>query len=722
MLRRGIALTSLIAAGLLLHACAGAGGSAYNESPNRLSETAPTAREMEAPLRTQEAESLPAMPTNGHGTETPPEAATTVRKVKPPVPVAVKSDDPRVEEEMTMRTEDLHGYAFPGVEELSDPFSPTVDASARKNAQETAARLAAAERRLRELEEEVRRVPETMEAELQALEQQLATLEQRQPQPVAVTATGVEDQLESMRRRVAALEKTPVTMETRAVTPEMQNRIDALEAEVQAFKRQPVAMSDETAQRLAALEAEVARLERPSVTSSVPEPGQTAAQLEDLRERLRMLEEAPTSELPEIDPNLYARLDTLERQVASTPSTSDSDELTARLAALESEVARLEGRAPAANTDSLERFAALEAKIESLEARTQTAMATRPPQGVDGPVSNPFGAYSIGAGDLLEFQSFNDETLNRELQVRYDGNISLPLIPDVKVAGLTREQAETRVRDAYRSIFRDPQMSLLVRETTSKSFTIMGDIEQPGVYPYTGDTSLIEAISAAGGLRRRNSGSSTGGLVGITGQLTKAFIVRNIDGEREILPYDLRGIGEPGAHASDAPIYYGDLIYVPEGVNLVYVLGESSNPVIVELTEGMTLMQLLSLSGGFNSSTARLRSVVLLRQVDEDNTRVMNMNVRKMLRTGNDFPLNPGDIVYIPQKWLVRLSEFVDRFTGSISPVLNMYNSAVEAYYARDIAESTLETPRNLRTLERLNEIEQFGTSTQNLIDLFGAP
>lgn len=721
MVFRGIALSSLLGAGLLLHACATSGGGAYNESPTPLSETAPTAREMEEPLRTADAESMPTVRTNGHGPDAPPEAATTPRKARPAVPPAHKSSDPRIEEEVTMPTEDLHGYAFPGVNELADPFPREEGASTRQEAQEMAARLDATERRLRELEAEVRRVPATIESELQALEAQLARLEQRKPQPVPVTTSAVEDQLEAMRTRVAALEATPTTMDTPVVAPEMQARINALETEVQTFKLQPPTMSPEAEQRLAALEAEVTRLEgrktMAPATASVSTV-QIDRQLADMRARLEALETAPATEQPEIDPNLYRRLAVLEDQVAR--DDTPSDETTRRIAALEAEVARLEGK-PAANVDT-DRFEALEAKLARLEAQTRQTLAATPPRGVDGHVAGPFGAYSIGAGDTLEFQSFNDETLNRELVVRFDGHISLPLIPDIKVAGMTREQAEMEVRTAYAAIFRDPQISLLVRETTSKTFTIMGDIESPGVYPYTGNTSLIEAISAAGGLRRRNSSSSVGGFVGITGQLTKAFIVRTIDGERQILPYDLRGIGEPGAHASDAPVYFGDLIYVPEGVNLVYVLGESSNPVIVELTEGMTLLQLLSLSGGFNSSTARLRNVVLLRQVNEEETRVMNMNVRKMLRSGGDFPLNPGDIVYIPQKWLVRLSEFVTRFTGSVSPILNMYTSAVDAYYAKDLAQTALEEPRNLRTLERLTEIEQFGTSTQNLIDLFGAP
>jgi len=91
-----------------------------------------------------------------------------------------------------------------------------------------------------------------------------------------------------------------------------------------------------------------------------------------------------------------------------------------------------------------------------------------------------FGDYLIGAGDILEFESFNDPNLSRELTVRYDGFVSLPLIPDMRVEDHTREEAEAKIREAYRRIFRDPQLSLLVRETASKTYAVIGDIEEPG--------------------------------------------------------------------------------------------------------------------------------------------------------------------------------------------------------------------------------------------------
>lgn len=336
-----------------------------------------------------------------------------------------------------------------------------------------------------------------------------------------------------------------------------------------------------------------------------------------------------------------------------------------------------------------------------------SSAATAAIPGADG----NFGDYVIEAGDILEFVSFDDETLNREqVIVRYDGFVSLPRIADVKVGGLTRADAQKAIADSYSSIYREPEVSLSITIPASKTYTVTGDVDTPGRYPYEQATSLWDAISEAGGLRQRNTGSGFGGTVGITGQITKAFIIRRVDGERQVHPYDLRGLGKAGEYQGDVPVYYGDVIYVPEGVNLVYLLGESNAPVIVELTEGMTLLQMLSLSGGFNTSTAKINSVVLLREGENETTDIYKVNLRSILKAKEpDMVLHPGDVVYLPTKTLVRLQEFVDRSVGSLSQILGLYTQAIDARYALDLTQETLDA------LERTNnaDIPIRGTALQ---------
>jgi len=297
-------------------------------------------------------------------------------------------------------------------------------------------------------------------------------------------------------------------------------------------------------------------------------------------------------------------------------------------------------------------------------------------------------AYRIGSGDVLYLHSLDDETLNGPVTVRYDGFISLPQVADLNVDNLTREEATALVREAYSAIFAGPQISLVVQEVTSKSYTVMGNVETPGEVPYTKAVTLLDAINAAGGLRVFTLGGDA--FVSAQGQLVKAFLVRHVDGERKVFDCDLRDLEQPGPHAGDIPVVPGDLIYIPDSVNLVYLLGEVGTPRPILLTEGMSLSQLFAYGGGFLESTARLRRIVLMREVDAETTEIMLINWRQIVKGGGDIPLQPGDIVYVPQKPLVRLQAFVERFTGSISPVLDLYRNVYESYYVDERLRATI--------------------------------
>ncbi|NIA12729.1 MAG: hypothetical protein GWP08_01520 [Nitrospiraceae bacterium] len=306
--------------------------------------------------------------------------------------------------------------------------------------------------------------------------------------------------------------------------------------------------------------------------------------------------------------------------------------------------------------------------------------------------------YRIGAGDVLNLHSLNDPSLDGPAIVRYDGNISLPQVQDLKIVGLTREEATELVRKEYGKIFGDPQMSLVVESVNSRSFTVMGNVASPGQYPYTRSLTLIDAIMAAGGLRVFTPGGDV--FVSSQGQLVAAFIIRHIDGERVVKEYDLRNISDPGSHVGDTPVLPGDLVYVPDSVNLIYVIGEVDRPSVIPMTAGMTLLQLFAYTGGFIEETGRIRNVILLREVDPETTRISLINVRQIFKTGGDVWLQPGDIIYVPQRRLYRLATFVEQLTGSIDPVLTMYRNYWEAYYAQDRLRSTIklyETYRQIR-------------------------
>ena len=108
--------------------------------------------------------------------------------------------------------------------------------------------------------------------------------------------------------------------------------------------------------------------------------------------------------------------------------------------------------------------------------------------------------YRIGTEDLLEIQVFGVDQLTRTVRVNSLGQVSLPLIGSLEIAGLTAQEAEalivSRLSDTY---LQHPQVSLFIKEFTSQRVTIEGAVNKPGIYPLRGQTTLLRSLALAGG-------------------------------------------------------------------------------------------------------------------------------------------------------------------------------------------------------------------------------
>ncbi|MEW6443899.1 MAG: polysaccharide biosynthesis/export family protein [bacterium] len=122
------------------------------------------------------------------------------------------------------------------------------------------------------------------------------------------------------------------------------------------------------------------------------------------------------------------------------------------------------------------------------EAETGVPAAPAPPD------------YVVGAGDELEIFVWRNDQLSRRVTVMPDGTISLPLIQKVSAAGFTAEQIRDRITELLSDDLERPRVNVIVSATRSCRVTVLGRVVKPGVYPLTGTTTVIEAISMAGGL------------------------------------------------------------------------------------------------------------------------------------------------------------------------------------------------------------------------------
>jgi len=109
--------------------------------------------------------------------------------------------------------------------------------------------------------------------------------------------------------------------------------------------------------------------------------------------------------------------------------------------------------------------------------------------------------YVIGPEDVLSVLYWREKDLSvDEVVVRPDGMISLPLLNDVKAAGLTPEQLRATVQEAARTYLEDPNVTVVVRTIHSRKVFITGQVAKPGPYPLTAPTTVLQLIAMAGGL------------------------------------------------------------------------------------------------------------------------------------------------------------------------------------------------------------------------------
>ena len=107
--------------------------------------------------------------------------------------------------------------------------------------------------------------------------------------------------------------------------------------------------------------------------------------------------------------------------------------------------------------------------------------------------------YVIGQGDVLEVFVWRNEELSRQVTVRPDGKISLPLVQDLQAEGLTALQLQDQITRKFKQYVQNPTVAVIVSQINSYKISVLGKVAQPGVYPITTRTTILEAISLAGG-------------------------------------------------------------------------------------------------------------------------------------------------------------------------------------------------------------------------------
>lgn len=159
-----------------------------------------------------------------------------------------------------------------------------------------------------------------------------------------------------------------------------------------------------------------------------------------------------------------------------------------------------ERRATAGNTSCLRVSAAV---ILALILAAHISAACSEPSKAKATAAAPPATeeYTIGPDDLLVVNVWKEPEISRNVVVRPDGKISLPLVGDLRASGRTPVQLQDDIKGQLSTYLASPEVTVILQEARSQKFNILGEVEHPGSYALSRSMTVLDAIAIAGGLR-----------------------------------------------------------------------------------------------------------------------------------------------------------------------------------------------------------------------------
>jgi polysaccharide biosynthesis/export protein len=238
----------------------------------------------------------------------------------------------------------------------------------------------------------------------------------------------------------------------------------------------------------------------------------------------------------------------------------------------------------------------------------------------------------LGSGDLLAVSVAGAPEYHYDVRVSSAGNASLPMLGNVKVAGLSTVMAEGVVaqRLQEKGFFNDPQVSIFVKEYATAGISILGEVQKPGIYPLPGKRTLLDAISAGGG---------------VTPKAGKTVTITHRDGTES--PETVQLSPDRGQTMTNMVVRPGDTIVVSKA-GMVYVVGDVKEPTAIILDNPhLTVVQAIAIAHGTNP-TASLKSAKLIHKSSTTREEVAIPLDKILSAKSPDLELHSDDIIFVP--------------------------------------------------------------------------
>ncbi len=160
------------------------------------------------------------------------------------------------------------------------------------------------------------------------------------------------------------------------------------------------------------------------------------------------------------------------------------------------------------------------------------------------------GEYLIGAGDVLQLFVWKEAALSRDVTVRLDGRITVPLLGDLDAVGRSPQQLASEIAAKLSRYVEAPQVTVGISQANSSRFYVMGQVTKPGDYPLAGQLTVLQALALAGGLKDY-------------AKPDQIMILRTVRGSQAFLPFNYKKLEAGKDPSQNLVVRPGDTILVP---------------------------------------------------------------------------------------------------------------------------------------------------------------
>ncbi len=232
----------------------------------------------------------------------------------------------------------------------------------------------------------------------------------------------------------------------------------------------------------------------------------------------------------------------------------------------------------------------------------------------------------LGPGDTIRITAFRNPDLTTEARLSEEGKVTLPMIGEAKLIGMTPDQAASHIAQRMKkdNYVLNPQIGVSVVAARSRQVSVLGFVNSPGRYTLDGTSArLTDVIALAGGPQAEASDVIT---------------VQKTDGTRsESTKVDLRAIIEGGDLSKNIEVRGGDSVFVPKAP-VFYIYGEVPKGGAYRLEPDMTVAQAISVAGGITPRGSDRR----LQMRRKDGNGKWKLNDAKLLD-----PVAPDDVIFV---------------------------------------------------------------------------